>query len=189
MAGELQVTNTTGTNMYALIRNENGLIWNGSTFVSYVTANLATYAVTLTEQGTASGYYIGTFPTVTLGLYNVVAYQRAGGSPAEGDTVKGAATVYWEGVRQINFVQQAADIADSVDDVSPAAGSFKGTTALSSSNNFYVGSVLAFTSGTLKGVARKITSYTGSTRQLGFTSAFPTAPADDDTFFIIGRIE
>lgn len=99
MAGEIQTVGATGVVIYALVRNVAGQVWNGSSFVTYVTANLGTYAITLTEQGTASGYYTGTFPTgiTTAGVYNVVTYQRSGVSPAEGDVFNSAGEIQWDG--------------------------------------------------------------------------------------------
>lgn len=85
----------------------------------------------------------------------------------------------------------SADIAapGSVSDATPGASGFDGDSGLSASNDFYNGSVLAFTAGGLKGIARKVTDYTGSSRTFAFTAAFPTAPADGDSFLIFGRID
>jgi hypothetical protein len=102
MAGEIQFTDRTGQNCYVQIRNSVGQIWNGSSFVTYNTANIATYAVTATEQGTASGYYTATMPTVALGTYDVIAKERAGGSPAESDVTVGAGQIEWSGTAVLN---------------------------------------------------------------------------------------
>jgi hypothetical protein len=77
---------------------------------------------------------------------------------------------------------------DSVISASPTSSSFAGSNALSSSDNFYNSSILVFTSGSLKGIARKVAGYTGSTRTFAFDAAYPTAPAQNDTFVLIGRI-
>jgi hypothetical protein len=79
-----------------------------------------------------------------------------------------------------------AAIGATVVDTAPATGSFKGATSLSATDTFYVGSILVFTGGTLKGIARKVTGYTGSTRLLSFATAFPAAPTNGDPFDIIG---
>lgn len=86
---------------------------------------------------------------------------------------------------------EGAFIPGSVDDTSPAAGDFNGNSALSSTDGFYSSAkcVVAFTSGTLRGLCNKVTGYTGATRNLQFSTAWPTAPANTDTFIIIGRIE
>ncbi len=63
-------------------------------------------------------------------------------------------------------------------------------TGLITTNGFYNGSVLAFTSGNLKGVARRIVDYTGITRTFNFAGGpFPQDPVAGNTFVILGRIE
>ena len=81
-------------------------------------------------------------------------------------------------------------IAGTVSDTTPAAGNFDGDNGLSATDDFYNGSVLVFTSGSLQGVARKIEDYTGSSKNLVFTAnPFPAAPANGDAFLIVGRID
>lgn len=115
MAGEIQVRATTGRTLYALVWNANGQVWNGATFEAYVTANLGNYDVALTEQGTASGKYLGTFPTSTAGVYVLEAFDRAGASPAETDTLVGTAEDFqWNGTSVKNLVVPAATGAAKV---------------------------------------------------------------------------
>ncbi len=99
MASEIQCAHTaTGKNLYALIRNSTGSVWNGTSFVSYATANLSSYAIALTEQGTASRYYAATFSSsIASGVYNLAVYERQGGSPAEGDPSIAVGQVEWNG--------------------------------------------------------------------------------------------
>jgi len=82
-------------------------------------------------------------------------------------------------------------VSGSVNDASPTTTSFIGSSNLSTIDNTYINAVLVFTSGTLKGISRKISSYTGSTRTLNFAgtnNAWPSAPANGATFKIIGLI-
>ena len=58
------------------------------------------------------------------------------------------------------------------------------TGALSSTNNFYNGRILIFTSGTLAGQARTILDYTGSSK-LFTCDAFTAAPPNDSNFIIV----
>lgn len=98
MAGEIEVKYQTAATVYALVRNKNGLIWNGSAFEVYLTANYASYVIQLVEQGVASGYYTGTFPTTIIpGVYNIVAMLQTGGSPLETDRGLGEETFQWNG--------------------------------------------------------------------------------------------
>jgi hypothetical protein len=113
MAGEIQVAHLTGKNVYALVRNATASIWNGSAFVAYSTANLSTYALTLIEQGTASGYYSGAFPAAPAGIYNIAAFERGGANPAEGDLLVASGDLHWDGSAVIprlapNLIELAA---------------------------------------------------------------------------------
>ena len=100
MAGEIQIQwTTTGDTLYAEVRRAtDGKIWNGATFEAYATANLATYIITMTEQGVASAYYVGDMPAVPSGIYHVSIFVQAGGSPAEGDVVAGYGDLSWDAV-------------------------------------------------------------------------------------------
>lgn len=88
-----------------------------------------------------------------------------------------------------------AYLTGTVTDATPAAGDFQGDLALSPTDEFYQYALLAFTSGALQGLARQISTYDGDTRQFLFTGTgenadapFPAAPANGDTFMLIGRI-
>lgn len=80
-------------------------------------------------------------------------------------------------------------VAGSVDDDSASTTVFDGDSSLSSTDHFYTGSVLVFTSGSLRGIARRITGYVGSTRTITVAPALPSAPADETPFIIMGRID
>jgi|3_EtaG_2_1085321.scaffolds.fasta_scaffold00267_2 hypothetical protein len=90
----LGIQYTTGNNVYFFIRDRDGNIADVATdlaFETYSTAAIADYDVAGTEQGTASGYYTAQLPSwIVDGLYHVTAYDRAGGSPAEGDACIGS---------------------------------------------------------------------------------------------------
>lgn len=99
MAGELQVSYASQKTVYFLVRNRIGQIWNTSTnlFESYLTASLANYAITGTEQST-SAYFTGTFPAqISPGTYGVIAKAQLGGSPAETDGIVGGQNLEWNG--------------------------------------------------------------------------------------------
>ena len=103
MAGELQIPWATGKTVYFLVRNSVGQIYNGSTFTAYSTANYSTYPVSGTEQGTASGYYVGDFPSVAAGIYSIEAKERSGASPAETDINVGGGDLLWDGTSAANL--------------------------------------------------------------------------------------
>lgn len=110
MASELQADYLTGKNVYFLLRNSTGSVWNGSSFVAYNTANYTDYDIAATEQGTASGYYAANMPSVSQGVYYAVAKERAGGTPAETDVTVGTGTINWGG----SAVAVPNDLADAI---------------------------------------------------------------------------
>lgn len=97
MANELQISALPQKTIYFLVRSVTGTIWNGSTYVAYATADLGSYDIPATEQGTASGYYTANMPTSSAGVYYVLAKEQAGGSPAESDLLVGAGEIQWSG--------------------------------------------------------------------------------------------
>ncbi len=99
---------------------------------------------------------------------------------ANADQIAGSATA----ATALETQMGAQNIA-TVNDVSPAVGSFKGASSLSATNDEYTGQILALASGTQAGIARKITGYTGSTRLFAFATPFPAAPANGDSFIVI----
>lgn len=71
----------------------------------------------------------------------------------------------------------------------PTTTGFLGNSELSATDNIYQNAVLAFTSGSLKGISRKIASYIGSTKTISLSSGLSIAPSVNDPFIIIGLIE
>ncbi len=100
MAAEIPCSAPTGLTLYAQVRNSVGKIWNtnSGSFVDYDTANIADYAVAMTEQGTASGYYTGDFPAAGAGVYPILVLRQVGGSPAESDPVSNEGSIDWDGL-------------------------------------------------------------------------------------------
>ncbi|HET6327066.1 MAG TPA: hypothetical protein VFG04_20465, partial [Planctomycetaceae bacterium] len=86
-------------------------------------------------------------------------------------------------------------VIGSVNDSSPTTGGFVGSSGLSTTVGDYNRAFLVFTSGANQGIGRAISGYTGSTtKTFSFTGGtgssdapFPAAPANTDSFLIIGR--
>ena len=87
----------------------------------------------------------------------------------------------------LEAMYEGALLTGSVTNAAPTTTTFIDTTK-SATDSFYVGAVVAFSSGTLKGLARRCNSYVGSTKTFT-TDAWPSAPAQNDTFVILGRID
>ena len=107
MADKIQVSyGLTGKTIYALARSISGTIWNGTSFVSYVSGNYSTYPIALTEQG-SSGFYSVSCPAFPAGLYDIECKEQAGGSPSETlDIIAGAGRINWNGT---NIIYQTGD--------------------------------------------------------------------------------
>src|SRR4051812_22374404 len=100
MAGEIQFSFVTGKTCYFQVRNRTGQVWNTGTlaFEAYLTANIANYNVAMSEQGSASAFYVGTFPaTIVPGVYSIVGKQQIGGGPAESDPSIANGDFQWNG--------------------------------------------------------------------------------------------
>jgi hypothetical protein len=121
LANELQADDITGRVIYFQVRSAIGQIWNILTaaFENYTTANIAHYNVPGTEQGTASGFYAGNMPAVPSGVYNVIAKEQAGGSPAETDRTVATGDVQWNGslVSDLGWVRNVLEGDRAIDTV------------------------------------------------------------------------
>jgi len=76
-------------------------------------------------------------------------------------------------------------ITGAVSDTTPAANNFD-TNLASTTDDWYKGMILLFTSGALDNLPRRINSYTGATKNVEVENAFPQAPANGDTFVLLG---
>jgi hypothetical protein len=101
VASEVQLDlGTAGATCYFLIRSCSGQVWNVSSGLwgAYSTPAYAGYPVSMTEQGAATGFYVGNFPgAIGPGQYSVVTKKQAGGSPAESDRTVGGENFPWDG--------------------------------------------------------------------------------------------
>lgn len=99
MSNELQGSYVHGATVYALVRNTVGQIWNTTTglFETYTTANYSGYAITATEQGTASAYYLANMPAAPAGSINALFKAQVGASPAETDSTVDVGSLDWTG--------------------------------------------------------------------------------------------
>jgi hypothetical protein len=97
MARELNVSYNDGSVLYAIIRRaSDGKVWNGSAFVTWADADIATYDVALTPL--SGDFYAADFPSaIDTGTYFINYYVRAGATPAISDTLLNALadTIDW----------------------------------------------------------------------------------------------
>ena len=106
MAGIIELTSATaGSTDYAVIHNQSGQYWNGTSFEIFNGANWSSYVNPLTEDrfsGSGAGYYKAAFPgSIVAGRYTFTFYQQEGGSPAFGDpTIGSGGPMYWTGANE-----------------------------------------------------------------------------------------
>ncbi len=99
MTREIQCSYMTGRTVYFLVRDRTGQIWNGAAWEAYLTADYTTYSVSMTEQGSASSFYVGNFPTTIVpGIYSICAKEQKGGTVAESDPTIATGDYQWNGV-------------------------------------------------------------------------------------------
>jgi hypothetical protein len=103
MAAEIQLPYTaSGASLYAIVRDIDGAVYNGSAFETYEADHYVTYVIALAEQGT-SRYYVAGFPGVGEGIYRVAVFLQAGGAPIEGDAPVDDFTLEWTGAQQLEL--------------------------------------------------------------------------------------
>lgn len=99
MANELNIGGPSGGTLYAIIRRESdSFVWNGSAFVAWNNADIATYDVPLTDRG--GDYYSADFPSaIAAGNYFVSYWEQAGATPATDDLkIPADEALYWDGI-------------------------------------------------------------------------------------------
>lgn len=80
--------------IYFVVYNLAGKIWNGSTFVTLVTANWSTYIIPMTEVDPSN--YTATFPTAPPDTYYIAAFKYTV-TPTITDTLIGYGSIIWDG--------------------------------------------------------------------------------------------
>lgn len=75
---------TVDATYYAVIYDESGQPFNGTTFEAFTDANYATYDVAMTELGTSSGRYAVDLPAALSATtrYSYEVFRQVGGSPS-----------------------------------------------------------------------------------------------------------
>ncbi len=109
MANEIRATYDTGFTLYVLVFNAAGQVWRNNApqqFLAYAPGAIGVYDIPLSEIATNSGQYRGLWPdhaNMIAGIYSVVLFEQAGGSPVStderiGDTGK----MIWNGTAEID---------------------------------------------------------------------------------------
>ena len=93
-----------GSTIYCVITNQAGQFWNATTsaFETFNSSNWTStkYCFGWSQVGSTSIYTL-TFPSLAAGVYDVMIFLQAGGSPAATDSGAGSASVQWDGTNII----------------------------------------------------------------------------------------
>ena len=103
-ANEVSLAYAVGNNLYFRIFDSTGQVWNTSgtpAFEAWADGNVTDYDIVFI--GTGGSFYLGTFPTLDDGTYYVIAYLRAGGTPAVADGVISSGFMEWESNAEIDW--------------------------------------------------------------------------------------
>ncbi len=216
MGDQIQAASSTaGLTAVFLIRNFAANVWQTTTntFVTYVTGNRGDYEISMTEQGTASKYYAGTFDTdIPKGNYKVEVREATG----EATNLMDFFEVLWDGTDlvesltglEVNVTQIDSDIkapiqlkyfmtgvgAFLVDDstFAPTSTQFEIKTdpALlqtpSAINGFFKDHELQI-SGSNQLISFVITQYDGINKRITIDRAAPETILADNNIFIFRR--
>jgi hypothetical protein len=119
MANEIITVYQPTKTLYYIIVDNDGLVWDGNTFVSIDSDNWGDYNLPLSENGTSTGVYIGDFSTAITSesIYNIVIYNQEGGVAAVSDSPPIAlGQINWDGTQESGEVD-ISDLASSLSDI------------------------------------------------------------------------
>ena len=191
----LQTIFTTGANIYAIIHNPNGQVWNpttgpGGAWENYNSAHWAQYAVALTEQA-SSGYYRATYPAAIGTVLTSEAYYN-NVAPTLGDVPLGPLTQS-QG-QNVAAIAGDASVPDTLQQnlsvVAKGAAAGVPTVSIIPTNlamaqaNAYQGRSIVFTSGAAFECAGRIVGYAAD-GTVTLAAPLPVAPAAGDTFVVV----
>jgi hypothetical protein len=100
MTNEIHIDYSSGSTVYAVIRNGAGQVWypTGEVFEDWGADghDADDYDLTLTDKG--GSRYVGSFNVdIPVGRYTIQAFLQAGAAPEDGDTLVGARAIIWHG--------------------------------------------------------------------------------------------
>lgn len=104
MSNEIHIDYTSGSTLYAVIRNGAGEVWysSGQVFESWGTGSRTAndYYISLTDKG--GSRYVGNFDSnIPAGRYSVQAFLKAGANPADSDNLVGSDEIVWSGAGRV----------------------------------------------------------------------------------------
>jgi hypothetical protein len=104
MSNEIHIDYSSGSTLYAVIRNRAGRVWyaGGQVFETWGTSGRTAddYDISLTDKG--GSRYVGDFDSnISAGRYYVQAFLQAGANPADSDNLVGGDEIVWSGTGKV----------------------------------------------------------------------------------------
>jgi len=104
MANEIHVDYTSGSALYAVVRNSVGEVWyaGGQVFEAWGTGSHAAddYDISLTDK--SGSRYVGSFDSnIPAGRYSIQLFLQAGANPADSDNLVGGGEIVWSGAGEV----------------------------------------------------------------------------------------
>jgi hypothetical protein len=115
MSNEIHINYSSGSTLYAVIRNEAGEVWysSGQVFEPWGTGSRTAndYDISLTDKG--GSRYVGDFGgNIPAGRYSVQAFLQAGANPADSDNLVGSDKIVWSGTGKVTCDKLLANKAE-----------------------------------------------------------------------------
>lgn len=104
MSNEIHIDYSSGSTLYAVIRNGAGHVWyaGGQVFESWGTGGRTAddYDISLTDKG--GSRYVGNFDSnIPASRYSVQVFVQAGANPADSDNLVGGDEIVWSGTGKV----------------------------------------------------------------------------------------
>lgn len=104
MSNEIHIDYSSGSTLYAVIRNKAGEVWyaGGQVFEDWGTGGRTAddYDIPLTDKG--GSRYVGNFNgNIPAGRYSVQAFLQTGANPADSDNLAGGNEIVWSGAGKV----------------------------------------------------------------------------------------
>jgi hypothetical protein len=115
MSNEIHIDYSSGSTLYAVIRNGAGQVWypGGQVFETWGTGGRTAndYDISLTDKG--GSRYVGNFDgNIPAGRYSVQIFLQAGANPADSDNLVGAEEIVWSGSGKVTCEKLLANKAE-----------------------------------------------------------------------------
>lgn len=124
MANEVKISFPSGSNLYFIVRQDDGDVWYivGDVFENWgggAGRDMDDYDIAMTDE--TGSFYQANFDTdIPAGVYTVQIFLRETGTPLDADPILDAKTIYWTGSAELTESQHALQV-DTIAEMSAGA--------------------------------------------------------------------